>query len=531
MLWQGNKEQSMRILGFVVRLGWFAAVACLAGLVFAPCAAAQVGAPPPPATLPTPLPLSGRPSASGSVAVTESPVPSTTTSVNTLNTTVSIAGAYSGSARSTVRLPFSGKLSFSEAIQRGIEYNLGAVNMAQALRQASGQARAARSSLLPNLSGDVEDTEETINLSALGINFSGPGFSIPAMVGPFNVLDLRARLTQTIADFTALNNYRSARDVARAGKLSAQDAEDLVVLAVGATYLQVIAANARLDSTRSQLATANALYQRGIKQMQFGKATQLDVNRSRIELLVDQQRVVTLEDDLAKQKIDLARLLGLPPNSNYELSSTIPYTPAPPLSLEAAVQQALRQRDDLKAAEAQVKASDHALAAARAERYPSLSTSADYGDIGVPSVGLRPTYTVSATLNVPIFNGGRTKGDIQQAEAALSQRRAELEDTESQIESQVRKAYLDLQAAVTQVQVAQENIGLVQTTLRQERERFEAGVSENVDVIQSQESLADAHLDYIDSVFAYNLAKLSLFRALGDNRDKLAEFVSAQPMP
>jgi outer membrane protein TolC len=521
----------MRRFRFAVWLGWPSVVASFLGLAFAPCVSAQVGAPPPPATLPIQVPLSGRPPASGSVSATESPVPSTTTSVNTLNTTVSIQGEYAGSARSTVRLPFSGKLSLSEAIDRGVRYNLGAVDMSQALRQASGQARIARSSLLPNLQGDIEDTEETVNLNALGINFSVPGFAIPSMAGPFNVLDLRARLTQTIADFTALNNYRSAKDVARAGKLSAQDAEDLVVLAVGGSYLQVIAANARLKSARSQLATAEALYQRGRKELQFGKATQLDVNRSRIELLVDQQRIVTLKDDLDKEKIDLARLTGLPPSSHYQLSSTIPYTPFPSSTLEAAIQQALRQRADLKAAEAQVQAAEHALAAARAERYPSLSTSADYGDIGVPSSALRPTFTVSATLNVPIFNGGRTNGDIQQADAALAQRRAELEDTQSQIESEVRKAYLDLEAAGSQVRVAQENIGLVQTTLRQERERFEAGVSENVDVIQSQESLSDAHLDYIDSVFAYNLAKLSLFRSLGDARGKLAEFLSAQPKP
>ncbi|MGH9325211.1 MAG: TolC family protein [Terriglobia bacterium] len=458
-------------------------------------------------------------------------MPSTTTSVNTLNTTVSVQGAYSGSARSTVQLPFSGKLSLGEAIERGIRYNLGAVDMEQALLQSRGQARVARSSLLPNLRGDIEDTEETVNLRAVGINFSAPGFALPSMVGPFNVLDLRARLTQTVADFTALNNYRSARDLARAGKRSAQDAEDVVVLAVGGSYLQAIAAEARLKSSRSQLRTANALYQRALKQLHFGKATQLDANRSRIEVLVDRQRVVTLEDDLAKQKIDLARLTGLPPNASYQLSSAIAYTPAPSLSLENAIQQALAQRADLRAAQAQVKAAEHALDATRAERYPSLSTSADYGDIGIPSSALRPTFTVSATLNVPIWNGGRTKGDIQQAEAALDERRAELEDTQNQIESEVRKAYLDLEAAASQIHVAQLNIGLVETTLRQERERFEAGVSENVNVIQSQESLAGAHLDYIDSVFAYNLAKLSMFRALGEPVGKIARFISVQPTP
>jgi outer membrane protein TolC len=495
------------------------------------CCFAQVGAPPAPATQAAPLPLSGRGTQSGSVVATEAPVPSTTTSVNTLNSTVSVQGAYSGSTSSTVQLPFSGKLSFADAIQRGIRYNLGAVGMSQAVLQAHGQARAARSALLPNIRGDVADTEQTLNLNTIGISFSAPGLTVPTVVGPFNVLDLRARLSQTIADFTVLNNYRSAREVARAGEFSAKDAQDLVVLAVGGSYLQVIAASARLQSARSQLETANALYQRTLKQLKFGKATQLDANRGRIEVLVNQQRLVTLENDLAKKKIDLARLTGLPPSANYELSSNIAYTPAPPQGVDDAIKQALEQRADLKAAQTQVKAAERALAAARAERYPSLSASADYGDIGIPSSTLRSTYTVSATLNVPIWNGGRTGGDIQQAQAALTQRRAELQDTQSQIESEVRKAYLDLEAAASQVQVAQQNIELVNTTLQQTRERFEAGVSENVDVVQSQESLAGAHLDYIDSVFAYNLAKLSLARALGNSLAKLDQFLQTEPQP
>ena len=505
-----------------------AAFAACFVLMFAACASAQIGAPPPPATQPTPLPLSGRNPQSGGVTATQSPVPSTTTSVNTLNPTVSVQGAYSGSANSTAQIPFSGRLSLAEAVQRGVRFNLGAVGMAQAVLQMRGQARAARSALLPNARGDVADTEETFNLRSIGFSFSFPGVSIPALVGPFNVLDVRARLTQTIADFTALNNYRSARESARAGELSAQDAQDLVVLAVAGAYLQVFAANARLASGRAQLETAKVFDERTQKQFQFGKAAQIDVNRAHVEVLLDQQRLVTLGNDLAKQKINLARMTGLAPNADYDVSNDIPYAPAPPLSQEDAVKQALAQRADLKAAEAQVRAAERALAAARAERLPSASAGADYGEIGPPS-DLRRTYTVSATLNVPIWNGGRTAADIQQAEAALAQRRAELEDTRGQIESEVRNAYLDLQAATDQVEVAKQNIELMGKTLQQTRQRFEAGVSENYDVVQSQESVTGANLDYIDSVFAHNFAKLTLARALGNAAEKLGQFLPVEP--
>jgi outer membrane protein TolC len=496
-------------------------------LILATGVAAQVGAPPPPATQATPLPLSGRNGQSGGVTAAEAPVPSTTTSVNTLNPTVSVQGNFAGSAPSTTQLPFSGKLSFDDAIQRAIRYNLGAVGMAQAVLQSRGQARAARSALLPNVSGDVADTEETFNLRSIGISFSFPGVSLPSVVGPFNVLDVRGRLSQSIVNFTSLNNYRSAKEVARAGGLSAKDAEDLVVLAVGGAYLQTIAASARLESARAQLETANALYQQTMMQLQFGRAAQIDVNRSHVEVLLDQQRLVTLQNELAKQKINLARVTGLPPNADYELSTDVPFAPAPSLTLDDAIKQAFEQRSDLKAAEAQVAAAERALAAARAERLPSASASADYGAIGNPA-NLRGTYTVSATLSVPIWNGGRTAGDIQEAESALAQRRAELEDSRSQIESEVRNAYLDLQAAASQVDVAQQNIDLMTETLGETRQRFEAGVSQSVDVVQSQESVAGARLDYIDSVFSHNLAKLSLARAVGNASQSLHNFLKFQ---
>jgi outer membrane protein TolC len=461
------------------------------------------------------------------VVATESPVPSTTTSVNTLNPTVSVSGAYSGSTNSTAAIPFSGKLSLAEAIRRGLAYNLGAVGMTQALRQVRGQAKTARSGLLPNVSADVNDTEETFNLRSIGFSFNIPGFTLPTTVGPFNVMDVRARVSQSIADFTAINNYRSARELERASNFSAQDAQDLVVLAVAGSYLQVIAARARVEAARAQLTTANTLYQQDIGRLKFGQIAQIDVNRSRVEVLLDQERLITLQNDLAKQKIVLARLTGLPPNDQFEISNSVPYTPAPPIQLPDAIQQAQNQRADLKAAEAQVSAAERALAAARAERLPSGSVSADYGGIGSPGQ-LRPTYTVAATLSVPIWSGGRTAGDIEQAQAALAQRRAELEDARSQVESEVRNAYLDVVAAANQVEVAQQNLDVNRETLGQTRIKFETGVSTNADVVQSQESVSSAQLDYIDSIFAHNLAKLSLARALGGAADKLTQFLNVQ---
>jgi outer membrane protein TolC len=500
----------------------------LAGAVMA---SAQFG---PPATTTnqgtqaTQLPLSGRTGQSGSVAATASPIAGTTNSVNTINPSVQVQGPYAGSIPSTVKTPFSGMLSLRDAVQRGLEFNLGTVGLTQAIRQSQGEVRSVRSTLLPNLNSSLAETVQQTNLRAAGVRISSPipGFGIPSVVGPFNYFDLRARLTQNLADLAALNNYRAASETLHANQFFAQDAKDLVVLAVGGAYLQVIAAKARVNSARAQLDTANALFQQTAQQRSVGLVAQIDVNRSQVQALTEQQRLSSLLNDLAKQKINLARLIGLPPNDRYDISDDLPFAEAPPLTEQDAVDQALMQRADLKAAEAQIRAAEKTRAAAKAERLPSLSLSADYGVIGTNPAQSHGTFTVSGTLRVPIWQGGKTEGDIEQANAALDQRRAELEDAKSRVESEVRNAFLDLQAATSQVDVARRNLDVTRETLALTRQRFEAGVTDVVDVSQSQASVASAELDYINSVFAHNVAKLSLARAAGGAVDSLPRFLN-----
>jgi outer membrane protein TolC len=474
------------------------------------------------------LPLSGRGGQNGSVTPTQTPVPGVTTSVNTLNTTVQVQGPYAGSVSGISKSPFSGKLGLREAVERGLAYNLGSVGLNNAVRQARGQARVARSALMPNLNGALRESVQQTNLSTFGIRIKipVPGFSFPSIVGPFNYFDLRATLTQTVADMSALNNYRSAQELSRANEQSARDARDLVVLAVGGAYLQAVASKARLNSARAQLETANALYQQTSERRKVGIVAQIDVNRSLVQQATQQQRLATLENDLAKQKINLARLTGFPPNDGYELVDEVPFSAGPPVTLEDALKQAFETRADLKAAEAQVRAAERSRGAARAERLPSLGFSADYGAIGTNPAQSHGTFTVVGTLKIPIWQGGRTEGEIEQSNAALDQRHAELEDTRGRVESEVRDALLDMQAAASQLEVAKRNQDVAREILKLTRQRFEAGITDSVEVLQGQEGVASADLDYITSLFAHNVAKLSLARSMGNAEAHLPQFLS-----
>jgi outer membrane protein TolC len=511
----------MRPSGIILFSTW---LACAAS-AFAQLASG--GPTPPPATA---LPASGRNNQGGSVNSTEQPVPGTTTSVNTLNPSVSVSGPYSGSMRSTTRMPFSGKLSLEDALKRGLAYNLGSVGVTQTARQNSAQVRIARSALLPNINGNLSETVEQTDLAAFGFRFSSsfPGIRIPTIAGPFNYYALQATLSQEIANLTSLDNYRAAKDTARASQHSLDDARDLVTLAVGGAYLQTLSAQARLDAAQAQLNTANAVFHQSSEQHSTGVLGRLNVDQSQVQTLTQQQQIITLRNDLAKQKINLARLTGLPPNPDYELIDTFAFSPAPVLTVGDALARAEQQRSDLKAAQSQVEAARKALAAARAEHMPSLSVSGYYEAIGTNPARSHGAFNVVGTLNIPIWQGGKIEADVAQAQAVLAQRQAELEDTRGQIEAEIREAFLDLEAAAGQVEVARKNLQVAQETLEMARARMEAGVINTVEVVQAQQTVSTAQLDVINSIFAHNLAKLTLARDMGHAAEQLPDLLKPE---
>jgi outer membrane protein TolC len=462
-----------------------------------------------------PLPLSGRSGQPGDVAPVQNSLPGGAQSVNTITSSVQVQGAYQGSVPSaqTAGPPF--ELSLADAIHKGLQYNLGTVGYQNSIRQARGQRWVELANLLPQISADTFVTDQQVDLAAFGFSFSIPGFSIPSVVGPFHYFDLRAHATQSVLNMTDRRNFRASEQTLHATELSAQDARDLVVLAVTGGYLSILSAAARIDSARAQVASAQATYQQAVDRHNAGVTARIDVTRSLVELQVEQQRLTSQETDFAKQKIQLGRLIGLPPGQNFSLTDPLIYTPLTNLTLDQALQRAAANRADLKSAQAQIQAAELVRKAAAAERYPTADVAADYGAIGTSPTNSHGTFSVTGTVRVPIWQGGRVHGDIEQADAALAQRRAEFEDLRGRIDADVRQAFLDLTAAASQVSVSQSNRELAGDTLLQARDRFAAGVADTIEVIQAQESVAAAEQDYIASLYAHNLAKASLARAMG----------------
>jgi outer membrane protein TolC len=437
--------------------------------------------------------------------------------------TPQLGDQYSGSVPEQL-VPGVLKISLQDAIQRGLRNNLGLLLSGQNLRAARGQRWQELSRLLPNLNTTSYINDSKVDIAEFG--FTGfPGLPIPQVIGPFQYFDTRAYVTQSVFDWQAWNGSRAASENVKAAQYTYKDARDLVVLAVGFAYVQAIADQATVDSTTAQVDTAQALYQQASDQVKAGTAPSIDALRAKVELQTQQQALIQAKNDLAIQKLTLARTIGLAPGQQYDLTDKTPYQPLSGLSLDQALKQAYASRSDYQAALAGVRAAEDSRRAAEAEYLPSLSFSADYGLAGTyPNVVTHGVFDVRGTLTVPIFQGNRVHGDVLQATAQLQQARDQLDDLRAQIDSQVRTALLNLDSAEQRVTVTQSSVDLAQQTLTQSRDRFSAGVTDTVEVVQAQQQVASAQQQYISSLYLDNYAKISLARALGVAESGVKQF-------
>jgi outer membrane protein TolC len=420
-------------------------------------------------------------------------------------------------------------LSFKEAIDRALQSNLGVLLQSDNTVAARGQKWNELSSLLPNVDAGISENAAQINLATLGFRFSGGAFSgIPTIVGPFGYFDSRFFLTQNVFNWKDIQRVRGSASNEKAARYTYKDARDLVILAVGNTYLQALAGEARVDTAVAQVQTAQALYDKSSDQQSAGVSPAIDTLRSKVELQSRQQQLIVARNDFAKQKLALARAIGLPPGQEFNLADKAPYEPLTALSIEESLKRAYTSRSDYQAAQQQVRAAQLFRNAATAEYYPTVDVAANYGDSG-PTIGSsHGVFQVSGTLRIPIFQGGKVHADVLQAEAQLRQSEQQLANLRGQIDYDVRTALLDLNAAADQVEVARSSVDLANETLTQARDRFAAGVTDNLEVIQAQESVASANENYISSLYAHNLAKVELARAIGYAEEGVKQYLKSK---
>jgi len=424
------------------------------------------------------------------------------------------------------------KIGFMEALQRGLKQNLGALLASNGMEAARGEKWKELSSVLPNITTDTFESASQVNLAQTGFTkIKVPGFSfssINPIVGPFGYFDTRAFVSSPIVDFNAWNKARSADQSLRAARHTYKDARELVILVVGYNYLQTISADSRVATADAQLKTAEALFNQANDQLKAGTTPAIDALRAKVELQTRQQQLISAKNDYEKQRIAFARTIGLPPGQPFELTEKIPFDPQPPVTVDEALQRAYAMRSDYLSAESQLRAAELAHRAAVAEYYPTLSFDGNYGVGGPVLDHTHGSFEVMGSLKVPIFQGGKVHSDILQADANLANTRAQLDNLRAQIDQDVRDALFDVQSATDQINVARSNVDLASQTLDQARDRFAAGVTDNIEVVQAQEALAAANDSFITSLFNYNVARISLARAEGIAEAGVMEYLKGR---
>jgi len=419
------------------------------------------------------------------------------------------------------------RLTLSEAVSRAVRYNLGAIESDENTRAARGQRLLALSSLLPQVSAGINENVDQVNLTALGLGaVKVPG--IPSVVGPFSYSTVSASLSQTLFSYESIQHFRAARTSEQAAQLNYKDTLDVITLTVGNAYLRVIEAHSRIEAEEAQVQNAKALYDQAVDEFQAGTSPKIDVTRTAVQLHTEEFNLSVARNNFEITKLTLGRAIGLPLGQAFEIADQLPYAEINPPTVEDALKVAYNVRNDFRSALNSAKSAEQALSAAKGERYPVVAVNGDYGDQGATFSQSHGIFSFQAGINVPIFTGGRIKGDITQAQATLRQRKAEAENVRGQIDYDVRTAFLNLNAAKEQVDVAHQNVDLANDNVARSKERFAAGVTDSVEVVQSEQSLATANDQYITSLYSHNLAKLALARALGVARTNFSQYLGGR---
>lgn len=405
------------------------------------------------------------------------------------------------------------QLTLFGAITRALDRNLGVLNAEENLGRAQGTRWTALADLLPNVNGRLSETRQTVNLAVFGFPLP-PG--TPTLVGPINIFDARVAVSQGVVDLRAMNAARAESHRVAAAKLNVKSARDLVVLVSGTLYLDVLAAQSRVESADAQVQTAQAIFDQATRLKESGIVAGIDVLRAEVQLGTEKVRLTGVRNALELTKLQLARVIGLPPGQTFTLDPTVPDLPFNNMSVDDALTRAYASRPDYLAALERLKAAEAERRSAVGEWLPSLRVNADYGRIGNSVGDAQGTYSMSAAVNVPIFNGGRTRGRVMQADADLRMRRSEVEDMKAAIDISIRSTFLEITASDEQLKLATRSRDLARQQLTQARDRFAAGVASNIEVIQAQEAVAASSEQYISAFYAYNSAKAGLARDLGE---------------
>ncbi len=416
------------------------------------------------------------------------------------------------------------RLSIDDAVSLGLQRNFRLIYDRAKQKTVRGEQLGVINALLPSLRVSGSTATEEINLAALGFNpyasgsiFSQLGIdpsSIPLIV-KVNVTQAQVSASQDLFDLPAYELYKGSKREAEVVDLDVLTGRGDLVLAVGSAYLQVLADQTNLTDAQAQEHAAQTLFDQASQRRKAGVGTSLDELRGQVEYQQRQQATIAADNQLAKDKIQLNRIMGLPAGQKLELVDTAPFTELAEMDLDRAKETAYRHRKDLLSLQAQILVADRELSAVRYQRLPTVAFNGFYGVLGETTGLYHGVFTAQGNLKFPIFREAEQRGQQDQVNAQLIALHQRESDLRVAIDAQIRASMLDVQSANQLVKVAQSNVKLAQQVLSDARDRFSAGVDDNLPVVDAQASVTSADLQLVQALYQFNVAKLNLARNTG----------------
>jgi outer membrane protein len=404
------------------------------------------------------------------------------------------------------------RLTLDQAVSLALRQNTTAQIAVLTAAQSVQDKNSARADLLPQANLDVSDTVQRINLQAfLGTRI--PGF--PQHGGPFQIFQAGPSFGMPIFDLTLFRRYQAARDLANAGKADSVSTREQVILLVVSQYIGTLRNIADVQASQSRVDLAKALYDQAADLQKEGVGTGIDTLRANVELQNENQRLITAEANRETSLYGLSRLLNLDPRQKVALADSLTFFETPQPDEQASIEQGLATRQEWKALQEQIRASEHDKKAASESRLPSLKFQGNWAYTGASSTTGIPTYNYAVQATMPLFTSGKIHAEIVRADLGIQKLQQQQADLRNQIALEVKTALINLDSARNEVKVANLGVQLSNEEVDQARDRFRAGVANNIEVIQAQDSLARANDNQIAALYRFNQARADLARSVG----------------
>jgi outer membrane protein len=404
------------------------------------------------------------------------------------------------------------RLTLDQAVNMALKQNTTAQIAVLTAAQSVQDKNSARADLLPQANLDVSDAVQRINLQAfLGQKVTG----FPQHAGPFQIFQAGPSFGMPIFDLTLFRRYQAARDMANAGKADSLSTREQVILLVVSQYIGTLRNVADVQASQSRVDLAKALYDQAADLQKEGVGTGIDTLRANVELQNENQRLITAEANRETSLYGLSRLLNLDPRQKIELADSLSFFETPQPDMEASIAEGLSTRQEWKSLQEQIRASEHDKKAASESRLPSLKFQGNWAYTGTSSTTGIPTYNYAVQATMPLFTSGKIHAEIVRADLGIQKLQQQQADLRNQIALEVKTALINLDSARNEVRVANLGVQLSKEEVDQARDRFKAGVANNIEVIQAQDSLARANDNQIAALYRFNQARADLARAVG----------------